>query len=82
MLGIPALRMALGLTQADVCRKVAVILGQTFTVGALSAIEKGHRGASDATLRALEVAFGIPQHSLEVDYETSHERRKTEDPAA
>jgi transcriptional regulator with XRE-family HTH domain len=76
--GIPAIRAALGLTQIAVCERVAAITNKTFTKGALSAIEGGHRGASAETLAALETALGMPPKSLLVTYEVSHNRRKVD----
>lgn len=82
MAGIPAIRAALGLTQTAVCERVAAITDKSFTKGALSAIEQGHRGASAETLAALEVALRMPPGSLQVDYEASHDRRKSDEVAA
>lgn len=79
---LSAIRAALGLTQTEVCNGVEAITNKTFTKGALSAIENGHRGASAETLRALEVVFRIPAGALVVNYEPSHDRRKLEDDAA
>lgn len=73
-----ALRGALGLRLDDVCQQVAAITSKTFTKGALSAIENGHRGASAETLRALEIALRLPPNSLVVDYEPSARRRKSD----
>lgn len=73
-----ALRVRLGLKLSDVCERVEVILGKSFTVGALSAIEKGHRGASAEVLVALQTALGLGPDDLVVDYSPSHSRRKAE----
>lgn len=78
---LAALRSALGLTQTHVCQGVEAITNKTFTKGALSAIENGHRGASAETLAALEVVLRLPAGSLVVNYEPSHDRRKSEDAA-
>lgn len=78
---LAALRASLGLTQDEVCKSVAAITNKSFTKGALSAIELGHRGASAATLSALEVALRLPAGSLVVGYEPSHDRRKGEEAA-
>lgn len=71
------IRASHGLTQDAVCQQVSAITNKTFTKGALSAIEKGHRGASAETLAALEVALHLPAGSLQVAYEPSHDRRKS-----
>ncbi len=78
---LSALRSSLGLTQTEVCKGVEAITNKTFTKGALSAIENGHRGASAETLAALEVVLRLPAGSLVVNYAPSHDRRKAEDAA-
>lgn len=78
---LAALRAALGLKQTEVCNGVEAITNKTFTKGALSALENGHRGASAETLAALEVVLRLPAGSLLVNYEPSHARRKLEDVA-
>lgn len=75
---LAAHRSSHGLTQDDVCQQVRAQTNKSFTKGALSAIEKGHRGASAETLAALEVALRLPPGSLVVTYEPSHDRRKAE----
>lgn len=77
MVRLGDLRASLGLTQDAVCQQVAAITNKSFTKGALSAIEKGHRGASAETLFALEVALRLPPGSLQVTYSPSHDRRKS-----
>lgn len=71
-------RRLLGLKQAEVCHKVEAILGKSFTVGALSAIETGHRGASPEVLAALTTALGLHAGDLVTDYTPSHSRRAEE----
>ena len=71
-----ALRNALGLKQSDVLTQMAEILGRPFTAGALSAIERGHRGASPEVLAALETSLGLRPGDLITDYEPSHSRLK------
>lgn len=78
---LSALRASLGLTQAEVCKGVEAITDKTFTKGALSAVENGHRGASAETLAALEVVLRLPSGSLVVNYAPGHDRRKSEDAA-
>lgn len=75
---IAGVRRLLGLKQAEVCHKVEAILGKSFTVGALSAIEKGHRGASAEVLAAITTALGLHAGDLVTDYTPSHTRRGDE----
>jgi len=79
-----ALRVRLGLKQTDVCDRVSLILGKSFTKGALSAIETGHRGASAEALLALQTALGLGVGDLVTDYQPGHTRRSAdiEDDAA
>lgn len=63
------LRLVSGKKLDEVCEAVAETLGKSFTRGALSAIENGHRGASDSVLRALEVAYGLRTGALVTDYQ-------------
>lgn len=73
--GLADLRAALGLTQQQLADRVAPHLkSQSFTKGALSAIELGHRGASPETLAALEAALGLAPGKLRVDYSPTHNR--------
>lgn len=65
-----------GLKGREVCARVGEITGKGFTLGALSAIENGHRGASPEVLAALEQALDIPAGSLITSWEPSHSRRK------
>lgn len=76
MAALPAIRAALKLTQTAVCERVSATTGKTFTKGALSAVELGHRGASAETIAALETALSMPPGSLVVNYEAGHVRRK------
>lgn len=73
---LAALRIRLGLKQAEVCEEVSRLLEKSFTTGALSAIENGLRGASPETLVAIQTALGLRPGDLVVDYEPSHSRRK------
>lgn len=63
------LRAALGLKLDTVLDRIEEELGTRPTRGALSAIENGHRGASDAMLRALEIAYGLRAGALSTAYE-------------
>ena len=71
-----ALRIRLGFKQAEVCEQVSLILGESFTVSALSLIEKGHRGASAEVLTAIQTALGLGPDDLVTDYTPSHSRRR------
>lgn len=81
-LSLASLRISQRRTQEEVRREVEVILGKSFTAGAMSAIESGTRGASAEVLAALETALRLRPGDLVTDYEPSHARRKVEDPAA
>ena len=74
-IGLAALRRCSGLTQAEVAQQVAAKIEKPFYSGALSNIEKGHRGASAEVLAALEQVFKLAPGELEVEYEPSHDRR-------
>ena len=83
LIPLAAHRASHGLSQTDVCKIVSALTNKSFTKGALSAIEGGHRGASAETLAALEVALRFPPGTLVVSYAPSHARRKSsEDEAA
>lgn len=75
-LGLADLRKSHRLTQAQVAEQVAAILDEPFYSGSLSLIEGGHRGASDAVLRALEQVFGLGAGAISVTYKPTHSRRK------
>lgn len=67
------LRIVSGQTLESVCSRATDYLRREdpdakLTVGAVSALELGYRGASDRTLAALEHAFGIDAGSLSTDY--------------
>jgi len=65
------LRAAVGLTLDQLADRVAEIVGEEHrpTKGALSAIENGHRGASESMLKALALAYGLREDSIHTDYE-------------
>lgn len=80
---LAGIRRLLGLKQAEICEKVAVLIGvPSFSVGSFSAIENGHRGASPEVLAAIQTALGLHAGDLKTAWEPSHSRRKVEDPAA
>lgn len=63
------IRAISGKTLDQVCAAASEELDRPLTRGALSAIENGHRGASQATLAALEVAYGLRPGALVTTYE-------------
>ncbi|MFA7267204.1 MAG: helix-turn-helix transcriptional regulator [Candidatus Nanopelagicales bacterium] len=66
--GLAALRKALGLTLDDVAGRMAEETGRTYTRGAISAIERGHRGVSEDTRKAIALAYGLDESDVEVSY--------------
>lgn len=76
MVPLSAVRAAKGLTQDQVAGRIAAITNKTFTKGAVSAIEGGHRGGSAEILAAMETVLGLPGGSLVVDYSPTHDRRR------
>lgn len=75
-LSLGALRRATGLTLDQVIERVAQEFAAEFddanrppTRGALSAIENGHRGASERMLRWLEAAYGLDEGDITTAYE-------------
>lgn len=64
------LRTVTGLTLEEVAVRIARHFPEmSVSRGTLSAIESGGRGASPLMLRALELAYGIPEGSLTTAYE-------------
>jgi len=65
------LRAAVGLTLDALADRVAELEGEENrpTKGALSAIENGHRGASESMLKALALAYGLREDAISTDYE-------------
>lgn len=80
-IGLADLRKSHRLTQAQVAERVAAIIDKPYNAGSLSLLEGGHRGASADVLGALEQVFGLGPGALVVNYEPSHDRRKTESAA-
>jgi transcriptional regulator with XRE-family HTH domain len=63
------LRVALGLTIDEVIDRMRGTRGgPPVTRGSISAIENGHRGASDDMVRALEAAYGLRAGALSTTY--------------
>lgn len=77
--GLADMRKSHRLTQEAVAEQIKVLTGEPFYSGSLSLIEKGHRGASEPVLRALEQIFGLAPGSATTDYEPSHARRKSDE---
>jgi len=65
---LAALRKSHGLTQPDVLARIKDESGRTYTVGALSALEGGHRGASEHFLQDIAAVFGLEPADLWTDY--------------
>lgn len=66
---LAALRGATGLTIDGVIDRMKRDFPHIKTTrGAISAIEQGHRGASDQMLRALCAAYGLPEGAITTDY--------------
>lgn len=63
------LRKVAKLDLKDVAIGVGEVTGKIPTVGAISAIENGHRGASPQMLAALETVYDLPPGTIAVDYE-------------
>lgn len=66
---LSALRTATGMTMDAVIARMKKDFPElTVTRGAICAIEKGHRGASEQMLLALCSAYGLPAGSITTDY--------------
>jgi transcriptional regulator with XRE-family HTH domain len=65
---LAALRKSHGLTQPEVLARVKDATGRAYTVGALSALEKGHRGGSEQFLEDIAGVFGLEAVELWTDY--------------
>jgi transcriptional regulator with XRE-family HTH domain len=65
---LAALRKSHGMTQPDVIARIKDAAGRTYTVGALSALEKGHRGASVQFLSDVAAVFGLEADDLWTSY--------------
>lgn len=64
-----------GLTIDGLIERIYDLTEQRVTRGAISAIERGHRGASPDLLRAMEMAFDIRPGEIVTDYEPNPSRR-------
>lgn len=63
------LRAATGLTIDQLIERMRQEVPElTVTRGAISAIENGHRGASEQMLDALAAAYGLPAGAIATDY--------------
>lgn len=65
---LAALRKSHGMTQPAVIERIKDDSGRTYTVGALSALEKGHRGASVQFLTDVAAVFGLTPDDLWTSY--------------
>jgi transcriptional regulator with XRE-family HTH domain len=67
--GLADVRKALGLTLDQVIDRIQAQFPELRpTRGALSAIEQGHRGASDQMLQALCAGYGLAPGAITTDY--------------
>lgn len=68
---IRSLRKSRGLHLQEVCAQVDLHLAgpKPFTKGALSAIERGHRGASAQVINALERVYGLERGDITTTYQ-------------
>lgn len=62
------LRVAMGMTIDEVTDRIEKETGRVVTRGAISAVENGHRGASDELLRSLEIAYGLHDGAITTTY--------------
>lgn len=76
---LSAIRVSHGLTLKQVCERVEAFTSKPYSIGALSGLENGHRGASQGILDALEHALNLPAGTLATEYAPSHSRRKQTD---
>lgn len=74
---LAALRKSHDMTQPDVLARIKDDTGRTYSVGALSAVEKGHRGASVQFLTDLAAVFGLEPGDLWTSYEPRAKDKET-----
>lgn len=58
-----------GLTLDQLIARLDEAAGFKFTRGAMSAVESGLRGASTELVRALELAYGLDEGTIDTKYE-------------
>lgn len=63
------IRNALGLTLDQVIERIQEETGRSYTRGAISAIENGHRGASTQALADITLALGLREGALVTTYQ-------------
>jgi transcriptional regulator with XRE-family HTH domain len=73
---IKGLRVAAGLSMDQLIAKLAVVSDRTYTRGAISAVELGHRGASPELLSALERVYGLDPGMISTTYEPKTSGRR------
>jgi transcriptional regulator with XRE-family HTH domain len=71
---LPALRKSHGLTLGDVLTRIEENRGRRYTPGALSAVENGHRGASQQFLEDIAEVYGLEPHDLWTGYAPRNQR--------
>jgi hypothetical protein len=63
------LRVAVGLTIDGLIARLEEITEHTYTRGAISAVENGHRGASADLIEALTTAYGLRPGAITTTYQ-------------
>lgn len=69
VVSLPSLRKSHGMTQPEVVARIQDETGRKWTVGALSAVETGQRGASVQFLTDLAAVFGLEVADIWTTYE-------------
>ncbi|ORA62165.1 XRE family transcriptional regulator [Mycobacteroides franklinii] len=67
-MSLGVLRRVSGFTLDEVCDLVAEVTGSRPSRGALSAIERGHRGVSAQLIAGLEHAYSLPTGAISTTY--------------
>lgn len=62
-------RTAVGITLEGLAQRIKEVSGMEVSRGTLSAIENGHRGASQELLAAIALAFGCGSGAVTTSYE-------------
>jgi transcriptional regulator with XRE-family HTH domain len=65
---LAVLRRSHAMTQPDVVARIKEATGRIYTVGALSALEGGHRGGSAQFLTDVAAVFGLEADDLWTSY--------------
>lgn len=73
------LRYAAGFTLDELRDRLQEVTGRTYTRGALSAVENGHRGASADLIAGLETAYGLPAGAIDTNYKPRREATRKDE---